>query len=227
MCADIALRATGLHKHFGNGHTRVSPLDGVDLELRAGEVAVLTGPSGSGKTTLLQILTGFDTPDAGTVWWPRGVEIPTWADVALVAQSLALLPELTLQENVALAITERPAASRHTAVVAALAELDLAELGDRLPGEVSLGQQQRAAVARAVVGGPRVMIADEPTSHQDRHHADAVVRVLRRAADSGSAVLMAGHDPRLAAMAHRVLHLAGGRLDDGRLDDGRLDDASG
>ena len=209
---DVVLRAIGLRKTFGTGPTRVTPLDGVDLELRAGQVTLLTGPSGSGKTTLLQILSAFDSADAGEVHWPGGVAAPTWHDLALVAQSLALLPELTLQENVAIAVRALIAESRHAAVSAALADLDLADLADRLPGEVSLGQQQRAAVARAVVGAPRVLIADEPTSHQDSHHATAVMQVLRRAAQAGSAVLVAGHDPNLAAIATHVLHLAGGRL---------------
>jgi putative ABC transport system ATP-binding protein len=209
---DVALRAIGLRKTFGTGPTSVTPLDGVDLELRAGQITLLTGPSGSGKTTLLQILSAFDSADAGEVHWPGGVVAPTWLDLALVAQSLALLPELTLQENVALAVRARIAESRHEAVAGALADLDLADLADRLPGEVSLGQQQRAAVARAVVGAPRVLIADEPTSHQDSHHAEAVMQVLGRAARAGSAVLVAGHDPNLATIATHVLHLADGRL---------------
>lgn len=207
--------AVGVRRWFASGDERIVPVDGVDLAVAAGEVVVLTGPSGSGKTTLLQMLAGFQAPDDGSVRWHDTDEAtPSWAVVAVVPQTLGLLAELTCAENVALPLLARgvdPAAAQ-TAVEAALADLRVDHLAHRLVGEASLGQQQRVAVARAVVGDPRVIVADEPTSHQDAEHADVVLGAIRAAAERGTACVLAGHDPRLAAFADRVLHLDQGRL---------------
>jgi putative ABC transport system ATP-binding protein len=208
------LVVSGARKWFLTGHERITPVDGVDLSLARGEILVVTGPSGSGKTTLLQIVAGFQRPDEGTVDWTAGRATPSWGDVAIVPQSLGLLPELTVAENVAMPLwatgVDRRVADRRVAEV--LISLGIDELADRLVGEASLGQQQRVAVARAVVVEPTVLLADEPTSHQDGEHADVVLAALRAAARLGSACLVAGHDPRLVSAADRVLHLELGRL---------------
>ncbi len=207
--------ADAVRRWFMSGDERITPVDGVDLAVAAGEVVVLTGPSGSGKTTLLQMLAGFQRPDDGAVHWHGTSDAtPAWDVVAVVPQTLGLLAELTAAENIALPLLARgddPSAAQ-LAVDVALRDLRVDHLAHRLVGEASLGQQQRVAVARAVVGGSRVIIADEPTSHQDAEHADVVLAALRAAADRGAACVLAGHDPRLAAVADRVLHLEAGRL---------------
>ena len=207
--------ADAVRRWFMSGDERITPVDGVDLAVAAGEVVVLTGPSGSGKTTLLQMLAGFQRPDDGAVHWHGTSDAtPAWDVVAVVPQTLGLLAELTAAENIALPLLARgddPSAAQ-LAVDVALRDLRVDHLAHRLVGEASLGQQQRVAVARAVVGGSRVIIADEPTSHQDAEHADVVLAALRAAADPGAACVLGGHEPRLAAVADRVLHLEAGRL---------------
>jgi putative ABC transport system ATP-binding protein len=212
------LRAVGVRKWYGSGTERITPVDGVDLTLVAGEIVVITGPSGSGKTTLLQMVAGFVQPDEGAVHWPGTCDgAPAWHEVALVPQSLGLLPELSAMENIALPLLSRqvPTTEVGRRVAAMLAELDVDHLANRLVGETSLGQQQRVAVARALIGRPLVVIADEPISHQDGDHATTVLSALRRATNAGAACLVAGHDPRLPASADRVLHLDDGTLASG------------
>ncbi len=209
------LTATALRKWFTSGDERIVPVDGIDLALHEGEIVLVTGPSGSGKTTLMQMLTGFQRPDEGRVEWPGGGAVPSWSAVAVVPQSLGLLPELTVAENIALPLTtvgRTEVARVAPRVAAALTLLGVEQLAERLAGETSLGQQQRVAVARALVVGPRVLVADEPTSHQDREHAEVVLRAVAAVAHRGTACLIAGHDPLLSSVATRVLRMESGRL---------------
>jgi ABC-type lipoprotein export system ATPase subunit len=181
--------------------TPESGLRPVSFELRAGEVVVVRGRSGSGKSTLLAMLAGWVAPDAGTISMsPELAErADEWSGIAIVPQVLALVPELTVGENVAMAGGD---------AAAALAALDLVDLADRSPSETSLGQQQRTALARAVVAQPLLLLVDEPTSHQDPHHVDAVLRALQDAAAKGSAVLVATHEQAVVDAATRVVDLA-------------------
>jgi len=196
------IRASGVHRTFGG----VSVLRGVDLAVAAGELVTLSGPSGSGKTALLSLLCGFDFPDQGSVL----PGLASWSDCAVLPQALGLATELTLEENVALPLR---LAGRSVAVVPGLLdELGIGELGSRYPGQVSFGQQQRAALARAVVTQPAALLADEPTAHLDSVSADAAVALLRRVANEGAAVLIATHHDAVHAVADRVLVLADGRV---------------
>ena len=192
--------------------TPESGLRPLSFELAAGEFVVVRGRSGSGKSTLLALLAGWTAPDRGSIIRSTGLDAiaDTWRGIAVVPQVLALVPELTVAENVELAArgatsTRAESAERTAAVLAAL---DLTDLAARSPAETSLGQQQRTAVARAAVGSPLLLLVDEPTSHQDPHHVDAVLEVLQAAADSGSAVLVATHEEAVVAAATRVIDLA-------------------
>lgn len=195
---------------------RWSPTAGlapVTFTLRTGDSVVLCGRSGSGKSTVLGLLAGWCEPDSG-----RLERIGTWADdqhwrewrgTAVVPQLLGLLQELPLRENISLGlrlggIDRRSLALRTQAVIEAL---DLAEQADRLPAEVSLGQRQRAAAARAVVSAPTLLLADEPTCHQDAAHATMVLEALRSVALLGGAVLVASHDESIIASAERTISL--------------------
>jgi putative ABC transport system ATP-binding protein len=198
----VVIRATGVHRRFGD----VAVLRGVDLAVSAGELVTLSGPSGSGKTALMSLLCGFDFPDSGSV-------LPgpaSWSDCAVLPQSLGLASELTLEENIALPL--RLAGRAVEGVSGLLDELGISALGARYPSEVSFGQQQRAALARAVIAKPAALLADEPTAHLDAASAEAAVALLRRVADEGAAVLIATHHDAVHAVADRVLVLADGQV---------------
>jgi putative ABC transport system ATP-binding protein len=170
------------------------------VELRAGELAVVVGRSGSGKSTLLMLLGGWleaDSPD------------PSWADVAYVPQRFGLAPELTVRENVDL-----PArlAGAQGATLELLDRLALTELAHRFPAEISIGQQQRVAVARALCLRPRILLVDEPSSHQDAASAERVWALLAWAAEQGTACLVATHEPDALRRANVSWQIDGGRL---------------
>ena len=202
----FVVRLDGVTKYHHRGREVVTAVDHVSLELTAGSVVALVGPSGSGKTTLLNLIVGGDVPDDGVI---EGT--PTradWAQLAIVPQTLGLLPELTMGENVGLAL--RLGARGAIDVVSAMAMLGVDALADRPPEETSLGEQQRAAVARALVTGPALLVADEPTSHQDEANADRVIDALVAAAAAGSCVVVATHDGRMLSRCDRVLRIADG-----------------
>jgi putative ABC transport system ATP-binding protein len=193
----------GLTKRYGDTHA----VEGVSLELPAAETGVMLGRSGSGKSTLLMLLGGWLAPDAGDT----GVASTDWATVGYLPQRFGLLPELTVAENVGLPL--RLAGTPDDERVAELLEeLALAALATRLPSETSIGQQQRIALARALVQRPWLLLADEPTSHQDRRSADRVWVAIAAARASGTACLVATHDPAATAHADRVWEIADGRI---------------
>lgn len=212
---DEVLRMRGVQRSFGDGDQVVHALHGVDVMVASGETVGLVGRSGSGKTTLLNLAAGWDVPDAGMIDRPGG-DAPDWHDVAVVPQHLGLMDELSVRENV-----EYPARlaglleERRSLVDDLLEQLGLATLQRRSVREISLGEQQRTSVARAVVMGPRLLVADEPTAHQDAGWGAAVLGVLREAAVAGSGCVIATHDVDVLGAMDRTI-----RIDDGRLDDG-------
>ena len=217
--SDAGLAADDLHKTYRRGREEVRALRGVDLELRSGELVALLGRSGSGKTTLLNCLLGWERPDRGTVALPGGADPAgaPWSVLAVVPQRFGLLEELSLLDNVALPARLAGAANPEAAALQALTALRLGPLAERVPAEVSLGEQQRTAIARALVLRPAFLVADEPTGRLDEELSVHVLGVLREAcAEAGTGVLVASHDPLVVAHADRVL-----RLDDGVLQPGQ------
>ncbi len=216
------LRARDLHKRYGDGESAVAALRGVGVELAAGEFVAVVGPSGCGKSTLLHLCGGMDRPSSGTVA-VDGVDLAALDDDALTAlrrdrvgfvfQFFNLLPTLTLAENIALPLLLAGVASRTSLARAgeAARRVGLAHRLAHHPGQVSGGELQRAAVARAIVHRPALVIADEPTGNLD---SDNGARVLALLCDlnreTGVAVLLATHDPALAAAADRVVRLRDG-----------------
>lgn len=200
-----------------SGVTR-AVLDALDLELPSGTLAVVMGPSGSGKTTLLLTLAGFERPEGGTVRAEVDGHAETdpakleWPHLAFLPQSLGLVPDLTVRDNVGLPVRLAGHAVDDGVVEEALDRLGSAQLVDRLPLMCSLGEQQRVALARASVLRPQILLADEPTAHQDARSTQRCLDELRACTDAGGVVLAATHDPDVLAVADVAYELHEGRL---------------
>lgn len=218
------IQCRGVSKSYHKGETVVTPLEALDLDVAKGEFLALMGPSGSGKTTLLNLLSGIDSPTAGSLVI-AGVELAglsrraltKWraGHVGYIFQLYHLVPVLTAFENVELPLLLSPISKkeRHARVDTALA---LVGLGDRMhhtPSELSGGQEQRVAIARAMVADPPLLVADEPTGDLDREAATRILDLLRQlAAEFGKTIVMVTHDAKAAAAADRTLHLEKGQL---------------
>jgi ABC-type lipoprotein export system ATPase subunit len=218
----IVVAARGLVKTYGSGRAARRVLDGADIEARAGELVAVVGRSGSGKSTLLQLLGALDRADAGTIE-VAGKRVDGRPEreltrlrrdrIGFVFQFFHLLPELTGEENVLLPTRLRGSAPEARDRGRALIDrLGLNGASARLPHELSGGEQQRLAVARALVHDPALVLADEPTGNLDAEAGAAVLALLRRAADDGRAVVLVTHDEAATATADRVLHLVDGRM---------------
>ncbi len=212
-----SLVGSGLSRSFSAGGEVTHALREVDITLWPGRLTGLIGPSGSGKSTLLNVLAGWERQDSGTVryGWDASADASTlsWSQVAFVPQSLGLLAALTIRENVSWPV--RLAGANDADVDDMLKRLGLAHLARRRPSEVSLGEQQRTAVARALVLRSRVILVDEPTSHQDGVSADRIFAALRQAADDGAAVLISTHDPAAVRELDARHDMTDGRLTSG------------
>lgn len=201
-------------KTYRRGSEEVHALDRVSVELQPATVTALVGPSGSGKTTLLSLLAGWEEPDAGDVRWDRGSHgILGWREVAILPQKHGLLEELTIRENVGYpARLDRGTADEVQRVDELLEELGLTELAERHPSQTSTGQQQRAALARALLLRPRLLLADEPSGHQDKGWAEGVFSALRTAANAGTCCLVATHNEELAGRSDEVISMRDGAV---------------
>ena len=212
-----ALTAGGVGKEFRTSAGVITPVNGFDLTLEAGELVALHGPSASGKTTIVHLLAGWEQPDRGVIAWPgASAEPPPWSELAVIPQTVALLDELTVAENITLALrtlraprtTDRlPAMTDELAQ--ALEELGLTPLLDRTVDQISVGEQQRVMVARALSTRPAVILADEPTAHQDERNAAVIASLLKHATGRGAACLIATRQTTLRALVDQVgiIHL--------------------
>jgi ABC-type lipoprotein export system ATPase subunit len=217
------LQLQGVSKTYRRGDEQVHVFADFDFTLDAGEFVVVTGPSGAGKSTLLHVAGGLDAPDSGTVA-VAGQDV--WAmstgaraafrrrNLGFVFQFFNLVPTLTAVENVSLPLVldGMPARSADARAAELLERVGLGDRGRHRPAELSGGQMQRVAVARALVARPGIILADEPTGNLDSHSSTEVLDVLRSLADEdGAAVVMVTHDPEAARYGSRVLHLVDGR----------------
>jgi putative ABC transport system ATP-binding protein len=219
------LTAVGVTKTYDKGPSGVNAVRGIDLSIEAGEMVAIVGPSGSGKSTLLSLLGAIDTPTSGKVL-VDGVDIATLSDdertmlrrrrIGFVFQAFNLIPTLTAIENVALPleldavpgkIAEQRAATK-------LEWVDLTRRADHLPSMLSGGEQQRVAVARALVTEPALLLADEPTGNLDSASSKQVMRLLRDLVDChGQTVVIVTHDLQVAASADRLVRVRDGQIE--------------
>ena len=219
------IRLEAVRRVHGSGPAVTVALDGVDLEIGAGEFVAVAGPSGSGKTTLLNLVGGLDRPTEGRVLL-EGRDLARLGEGALsdlrlerigfVFQRDNLVPVLTALENVELPLLFRrglSGAERRARARAALERVGLSGLAARRPAELSGGERQRVAVARALAGGPALVLADEPTASLDHATGGAVIDLMRSAGhERGATFLYATHDPELIRLADRIVRLRDGRL---------------
>ena len=217
----MLLTLTGVTKTYATGEGPLTVLDGIDLALQAGTSLALTGESGSGKSTLLHLAAGLDLADAGRVDL-AGVNLTAASDslraglrrgtVGLVFQQFNLIPSLDVAAN--LAFQARLAGRHDAAWTAQLAQvLGLSALLGRYPEQLSGGQQQRVAIGRTLAARPQLVLADEPTGNLDQATGDAVLDLmLRLVTDTGAALLMVTHSPRLARRLDRCVTLSAGRI---------------
>jgi putative ABC transport system ATP-binding protein len=222
--SSILVRGRGLHKVYHRGAERIDVLQGVDLDVPAGDFVALMGPSGSGKTTLLNLLGGLDRPTEGTV--EIGGEridalssnaLARWRarHVGFVFQLVNLLPVLTAERNVELPLllTSLSRAERRKHAALALSLVGLADRAKHYPRQLSGGQEQRVGIARAVVNDPTLLLCDEPTGDLDRKASDEILDLLCALnQEHGKTILMVTHDPHAAQRAKRVVHLDKGVL---------------
>ena len=218
------VRVRGLDKTYRKGGQDLHVLQGLNLDVDAGEFVAFMGPSGSGKTTLLNLLGGLDLPSSGTITVDgdeitrlSGNRLAAWRarHVGFIFQLYNLLPVLTAFQNVELPLllTNLSKAQRRKHVETVLSLVGLSDRADHFPRQLSGGQEQRVAIARAIVADPTFLLCDEPTGDLDRHSADEIMDLLGALSkDHGKTILMVTHDPRAAERASTILHLEKGVL---------------
>ena len=227
MAVEIVVMIRELSKLYRQGEINVTALNNICLDIRMGEFLALMGPSGSGKSTLLHIIAGIDRPTNGQCI-VQGVdvtrlnesELADWRNqnVGFVFQTFNLIPVLTAYENVELPLllTRLGRGERRKRVLTALELVGLADRARHLPKQLSGGQEQRAAIARALVTDPSLVVADEPTGNLDSQSAQDVLTILQALSRSaGKTVIMVTHDPKAAAFGSRSIHLEKGELVNG------------
>ena len=219
------IELSNIQKTYGSGEAQVTALNGVSIEVAAGELVAIMGSSGSGKSTLLAIAGGLEKPDSGTVRVNQ-LELFSIAEkemarlrrqtIGYVFQDFNLIPSLTVIENVALPL-ELDGVAKSQARRSALEALELmgiALVGKRFADEISGGQRQRVAIARSIVGSRKVILADEPTGALDSRTGESVIRALKDRIDAGAAGILVTHDAKNAAWADRILLIKDGVIVD-------------
>jgi putative ABC transport system ATP-binding protein len=217
------IRLEGVTKVFRTEEVETHALSEIDLEIRKGEYVSIAGPSGCGKSTLLSILGLLDSPNAGN-YWLDGKPVAKLSasertrirncEIGFIFQAFNLIGDLTVHENVALPLTYRGmiSAERERRVRQALERVGLAHRMRHYPSQLSGGEQQRVAVARALAGEPFILLADEPTGNLDSKNGEAVMGLLRELHRDGATICIVTHDPHYAGFAERTIHLLDGRI---------------
>jgi len=220
--ATTVIKAQNLKRYYQRGIETVKAVDGIDLEIRRGEMVSILGPSGSGKTTLMNMISGLDSPDDGTLQI-NGKEITGISEdqltevrrgvLGFVFQKFHLLPTLTVRENVELPLLFLRQATRQEKTDEVLAKVGLLERANHKPRELSGGQMQRVAIARALITEPLILIADEPTGNLDKTNGEAIFAIFRSLlASRGMTIIVTTHNYLLGHLADRIINLEDGRI---------------
>ncbi len=218
---DCLIRLQGVTKVFLTEEVETHALSGINMDIHKGEFLAISGPSGCGKSTLLSILGLLDTPTDGAYYLNgKPVEKLTNSErvrirnreIGFIFQSFNLIGDLTVYENVELPLTYRnmPGGERKQRVMEALEKVGMSHRMKHYPSQLSGGQQQRVAVARALGGGPSILLADEPTGNLDSTNGEAVMELLSNLHRQGSTICIVTHDPRYVEFAERTVHLFDG-----------------
>jgi ABC-type lipoprotein export system ATPase subunit len=221
---DDLIIAENIEKRFRSGEGYLEVLRGVSLSMKSAQLGILSGPSGSGKSTLLYILGGLDKPDTGRITFmgdevnsfsPAALDIYRNRKIGFVFQMHYLLPDFTALENVMMPALIRglPSGEASQKATELLRDLSLYERKDHYPNQLSGGEQQRVAVARALINSPHMIFADEPTGNLDRENAWLLLKLFRKLVDdTGVCILIATHDPELAGIGETTFRLHDGKI---------------
>ncbi len=220
---EALIQLNKISKIYGSGEARVGALEEVSLGIRQGEFVAIVGQSGSGKSTLMNLLGCLDSPTAGE-YRLNGMAVSRLGDrplsrirnrqIGFIFQGFHLVPELTARENVELPLLYRhvPRSRRRELALQALEQVGLSHRAAHRPGQLSGGQQQRVAIARAIAGSPPILLADEPTGNLDSASGRQIMDLLTALWQQGRTLVLITHDPAIASLAPRVIHIQDGRI---------------
>lgn len=222
---ETIIQAKDLKKSYFTGKTEVPVINTLNLSLYKGDFTVIMGSSGSGKSTLLYLLSGLENPSGGEIWLEdkpvhtmdeKLITLLRREYIGFVFQDFNLVPNLTFLENILIPayLVKNDRKALKEKAIALMKKVEILELADRLPSEVSGGQQQRCSMARAVINNPRVVMADEPTGNLNSNSSNAVLNILTDLNEEGQTIVMVTHDIKSACRANRIIFLKDGQIED-------------
>jgi putative ABC transport system ATP-binding protein len=222
---EVVIEAKDLNKKYDTGQTTVPVINEINLSLYKGEFTVIMGSSGSGKSTLLYLLSGLETPTSGEIWLEdkpvhtldeKMMTLIRREYIGFVFQDFNLVPNLTFLENVLIPayLVKNDRKQLKSRAEELMTKMGIIDLKDRLPSQVSGGQQQRCSMARAIINNPRVVMADEPTGNLNSSSSEAVLDILTDLNNQGQSIVMVTHEPKSASRADRIIFLRDGLIED-------------
>ena len=222
---EVIIQSKNLRKSYNTGITEVPVINDINLSLYKGDFTVIMGSSGSGKSTLLYLLSGLEVPSSGEIWLEdkpvhsmdeKMMTLIRREYIGFVFQDFNLVPNLTFLENILipayLVKNDRKALNARAREL--MTKMKIIELVDRLPSEVSGGQQQRCSMARAIINNPRVVMADEPTGNLNSSSSESVLDILTELNETGQSIVMVTHEVKSACRANRIIFLKDGQVED-------------
>lgn len=222
---EVVIEAKDLNKEYDTGQTTVPVINGINLALHKGDFTVIMGSSGSGKSTLLYLLSGLEVPTSGEIWLEdkpvhtldeKMMTLIRREYIGFVFQDFNLVPNLTFLENILIPayLVKNDRKQLRSRAEQLMTKMDIIDLKDRLPSQVSGGQQQRCSMARAIINNPRVVMADEPTGNLNSSSSEAVLDILTDLNNQGQSIVMVTHEPKSASRADRIIFLRDGQIED-------------